>query len=136
MEFNFKAEEPKRIITPIFTPSKNLIIIGELLKKLYEIDMSVIITNEGRTIPRVETRAPKKPFILYPINVAQLIDTGPGVHYEIENISSISSVVMNLCFSLISFSMKGIIEYPPPKVKSPILKNILNRINKLLFFKN
>lgn len=116
-------------------PSKNLIIKGKFLKKSYEMDMRVMIINEGRTIPRVEKKAPKNPLTLYPINVAQLIEIGPGVHSEIENMSIISSLVINLYFSLISFSMKGIIEYPPPKVKSPILKNVLKRINKLLFFK-
>ncbi len=90
-----------------------------------------MIKNDGVIRPRVETRDPNTPPILYPIKVAQLTDTGPGVHSEIENISKSSSLVINLCFCVTSLSINGSIEYPPPKVNNPILKNILNKVNKL-----
>lgn len=86
-------------------------------------------------IPRVDMVDPSTPCSLYPMNVAQLMDTGPGVHSEIENISKSSSDGRNLCFSHISFSMKGSIEYPPPKVNNPILKNTLNNTYRVLYFK-
>ena len=38
-----------------------------------------IIINEGNTTPRVDSRAPKNPPVLKPINVLILIANGTGV---------------------------------------------------------
>lgn len=92
--------------------------------------------KDGSTKPKVDITAPNTPFNLYPTQVAQLIETGPGVHSDMENTSKSSSEVINLCFSHISFSMNGSMEYPPPKVNNPILKNTLNNTVRFLYFKS
>ena len=85
-------------MTPILIPFRNLFIIIDSLNEFKNKEIVKIIKKEGRTTPRVETTAPVKLLTLYPIKVAQFIEIGPGVHSEIEIISSISSDVMNLYF--------------------------------------
>lgn len=135
-EFNFETEEIKIKITPTLIPWRNLDIIWKFLIKSIKNEISRIIINEGSITAIVETSDPINFETLYPINVAQFIEIGPGVNSEIEIISMSSSFVINLWRIDISFSIRGIIAYPPPNVNSPILKNVLKRINKFLFFKN
>ena len=128
LEFSFSIEEIKRGSTPIFIPFKNLFIISKDLKYSKNIEIIKIIINDGSTRPKVDMSAPFKPRILYPIKVEQFTEIGPGVHSEIESISISSSSVMNLYLVQISLSIMGIIEYPPPNVNNPILKNVLKRM--------
>lgn len=98
-------------------------------------DTANMVINDGRTTPSVANRAPKKPSILLPINVAAFTAMGPGVDSAIAIISSKSSFVAHCFLSTISRCISGIIAYPPPKVKAPILKNVANK-PKAFFFTN
>lgn len=87
--------------------------------------INIIIRNDGSTTPRVEHMAPNIPPFLNPTNVLIFIAKGPGVDSDIAINSK--RVLLSIKEYLIIFSfIKGIIAYPPPKVKRPILKNIEN----------
>ncbi len=63
-----------------------------------------MVINDGRTTPSVANRAPKKPSILLPINVAAFTAMGPGVDSAIAIISSKSSFVAH-CFFIYDFTL-------------------------------
>lgn len=92
--------------------------------------MIKIIINEGNTTPKVERTAPKNPPVLKPINVLILTANGPGVDSEIPINSKSSSLVAQEYFKIYSF-IRGIIAYPPPIVKKPILKNVINNVKNI-----
>ena len=89
-----------------------------------------IIINEGNTTPRVDRRAPRNPPVLKPINVLILIANGPGVDSEIAINSKSSSLVAHEYLKIYSF-IRGIMAYPPPIVKRPILKNVINNVKNI-----
>ena len=93
-----------------------------------------IIENDGMITPSVEKSAPKKPLTLYPTKVDALTAIGPGVDSAIATISSISSLLIHFFFSAISFCIRGIIAYPPPKVNAPIFKKAQNREIRSLIY--
>ena len=92
--------------------------------------------NEGRITPRVAATAPQKPFFFKPTYVAQLIAMGPGVDSAITVISIISSWVIHSFPVTQTFSISGIIAYPPPKVNNPIFENVKNSSNSNFIFRS
>ena len=98
------------------------IIMSELVK---------VAKSAGISLPKVAIIAPSMPKLLYPIKVAILIAKGPGVDSDIA-IKLDKSLISNpklVASSLIS----GIIEYPPPKVNSPILKKVKNNLSIVFY---
>lgn len=85
-------------------------------------DTRIIIIKDGRTTPSVENIAPIIPEFLKPMNVLILIAKGPGVDSDIAMNSRSSLLVAQEYLSMYSL-IRGIIAYPPPNVKRPILKN-------------
>lgn len=83
--------------------------------------------NEGIQTAIVEIKDPRKPKVLYPIYVAELIAMGPGVDSEIAIILENSSSLIHFFFFTNSFSNKATIAYPPPKVNSPIFNIVKNK---------
>jgi hypothetical protein len=92
--------------------------------------ISVMMITEGKTIPAVAKIAPILPASLYPIKVDALMAMAPGIVWDAANISIISSFLTHPFLSITSFSIKGIMAKPPPKVKEPILKKVRNNSNK------
>ena len=58
--------------------------------------------------------------------MAMLMANTPGQLWATAIRSSISSFSTHLCLLTTSSSIKGIMAYPPPRVKMPILKKVLN----------
>ena len=65
--------------------------------------MQKITANDGMQTARVDTAAPLKPAVLYPMYVALLTATGPGVDSAIATISRNSFFVIHFFFSTNSF---------------------------------
>ena len=57
----------------------------------------------------------------------EFIAIGPGVTCETATMSVNWVTLIHLCDSTTSFCIRGSIAYPPPKLKSPILKNTTNK---------
>lgn len=85
-----------------------------------------IIKNEGKIVPNAATMLPRFPRILSPTATDILTANMPGNDCATASKSRKSSLPIHRCFSTISFSMIDIIAHPPPKVKAPILKNVIN----------
>ena len=83
-----------------------------------------MMQKEGTVMPTVAAAAPVRPPCLKPTKVAQLIAIGPGVDSAITARFIISSWVIHFFFSTHISSISGIMAYPPPNVKSPILANV------------
>jgi len=90
--------------------------------------MTRIMRNDGSADPSKVHTAPRRPLILYPINVEMLMAKTPGQLCEIAIRSKNSSFSIHLFFSTTSFSIIGIMAYPPPRVNAPILKKVLKRV--------
>lgn len=60
---------------------------------MYSHAMTVTIMQDGKIHPKVATRAPGKPAIFVPTNVAELTAIGPGVICEIVTKSVNSEIV-------------------------------------------
>ena len=85
--------------TPARIPKKAYLTPLYSLKFLRRYAITVIITNDGRTTPSVDTNAPQKPATLKPTNVAELTAIGPGVLSAIAIISRISFSVIHIHLS-------------------------------------
>ena len=58
---------------------------------------------------------------------------GPGVDSAMATMSRMSLSLIQCFFSATSRWISGIMAYPPPKVKAPILKNTRNRDRAVCF---
>jgi hypothetical protein len=134
----FTTENNIKAITQDLIPIKAEPTISVLKYGSKKSTMKVIMEKDGKITPKDAIIDPRTPDILLPTKVAKLIAIGPGVICVTESISKNSSPLIHLFFCTISVSISGIIAYPPPKVKSPILKNVINSLNTiahLQFFK-
>ena len=118
--------------TPTLMPLKALAITSISRRLLKNKEIKKMITKDGRITPSVANKDPKKPATLYPIKVAEFIAIGPGVDSASATQFKNSSLVIHFFFSIHSFSISEIIAYPPPKVNSPILKNVRNNFSAFL----
>lgn len=85
-------------------------------------------------LPIMETHTPLCPRNLYPTLVAILTAKMPGMACETTMMSMNSSRSIHFLRSTISFSISGIMAYPPPMVKVPILKKDQNNSYSLGMF--
>lgn len=89
------------------------------------IAMSSNSRKEGRAVPSALQAAPLLPRNLYPIKVEILMANTPGQLCAMAMRSKNSLFSIHLFFSTTSSSMRGIMAYPPPNVKAPILKKVV-----------
>ena len=97
---------------------------GKRMGYITDIDMDI---NEGKIIPAPQNKLPLKPSRLFPTNNAVFSEIGPGADCASASISINSSSPNHSFLLTTSFRIKGIMAYPPPKVKTPILKKTKNR---------
>ena len=65
--------------TAIFIPINAFAMMPISRKLSKNIEMTYMITNEGRVMPTVANKAPSRPFCLKPTKVAAFTAIGPGV---------------------------------------------------------
>lgn len=107
-------------------PLKIRSITGLSLNWVNNIAINSITTKDGRIIPTLVDKLPLKPSLFLPTNIAVLREIGPGTDCANASISINSSSASHFFLFTTSLRIRGIIAYPPPKVKAPILKKTKN----------
>ena len=92
--------------------------------------MSNIIITDGNTQPNDAANAPRTPRSLYPMNTAMFTANTPGADCATASKSTKSAFPIQRLRSTTSLSMSDIMAYPPPKVKSPMRKNVAKSLKR------